>query len=787
LFLLVSIAVFGQKKSVIDLIRSDHAEGVKINGKDLIKVYKGVFKQDYSVLTSDSAYFYPKENAFDAFGHVNINQGDTLNIYSDKLNYNGNTKIAILTDHVRMVDKDATLFTDYLTYNTATRFGTYTGGGKLINKDNVLTSKNGYYYAFTRDSYFRYNVVLTTPDVLIKTDTLRYNTGSRIAYFYGPTDIYGTTGPKTSRDTLYTENGTYNTVTEQAFFGKNNLYRQGTKTLKGDSLFYDKLKGFGKAVKRVTFNDTEQKMTLKGDLGTYFKPEERTVMTENAYGTLVTEETDTTKSDSAKVKMANKAKGKDKTTIQKVDSVFAAKSLISNKTDAKEKPNPDKKEISVVKRDSAVVNKPELSVKAVKPKKNGNSDKKTAAKADTARAFIKPARKTKLDTIYYTADTLETQIVTYKDYKILKENARLAGLPDSTGKIKAALRKKNSKLLFAETPNWFPQDTSYFHRDFFGKPKPAAPRKAGTGKKSAPLDKYRQGRTDSVYAEQKVELSDTTRIRILMAFRHAKLYKSDLQAKADSIFYSASDSTIRCYVHPMIWTQGSQLSGDTIYLQMKNKKLDNMSMFPNAFIANVEKGDSINFNQVAGKKMRGYFYDGKLNKMFIDGNAESIYFSRDSLGKLNGMQRSLSSQIRVNLKDGQVTQLTFFTKPENQYGPPAKLKEDDKVLKSFIWKPKDRPASKESIIPSLNKKPPVKAIAAKGSSKGNSKAPLKTTAQLQTLALKGILKQTGLINSADSLKNTALPALLARDTSAIKANIKNIPLPLVKKDSVKKQ
>src|SRR5882757_232594 len=136
-------------------------------------------------MRSDSAYFHPSANAFEAFGHVNINQGDTLNIYSDKLNYNGNTKVAILTDNVKMVDKDATLTTNYLTYNTATRIGTYTNGGKIVNKTNTLTSQNGYYFAYSRDAYFRYNVVCVTNDALIKTDTMRYNSKTRINYFYG--------------------------------------------------------------------------------------------------------------------------------------------------------------------------------------------------------------------------------------------------------------------------------------------------------------------------------------------------------------------------------------------------------------------------------------------------------------------------------------------------------------------------------------------------------------------------------------------------------------------------
>jgi lipopolysaccharide assembly outer membrane protein LptD (OstA) len=171
--LLIAVAAMCQKKSVVNLIKSKESFGVKINGKDLVKVYQGTFRQDFSTLTSDSAYFYVQENLVDAFGHVVINQGDTLNIYSDKLHYDGNTKIALLTDNVKMVDKDAVLTTNHLNYNTATRIGTYVDGGKLVNKDNTLLSKNGYYFANSHDSYFRYDVSLTTPDALIKTDTMR--------------------------------------------------------------------------------------------------------------------------------------------------------------------------------------------------------------------------------------------------------------------------------------------------------------------------------------------------------------------------------------------------------------------------------------------------------------------------------------------------------------------------------------------------------------------------------------------------------------------------------------
>lgn len=835
LFLLLTVAaVMGQKKSIVKLIKSASSTGLKRGGKDVIKVYQGTFVQDYSTLTSDSAYFYPQDNAFDAFSHVHIQQGDTLNIYSDLLNYNGNTKIAILTNNVKMVDKDATLTTNHLNYNTATRIGTYTDGGKLVNKDNTLLSKNGYYFAFSRDSYFRYNVSLTTPDALVKTDTMRYNTGSKIAYFYGPTNIYGTKGEK-DRDTLYTENGTYNTVNEQAAFGKNNLYKSGTKSLKGDSLFYDKIKGYGRAVKHVTFNDKEQKVTIKGNLGTYFKPEERTVVTQDPYIIMVTEQKDTTKTDSAAkadsvVKKVPSQKKNGTTMAQvikntipvNIDSLTHNKKELQAKADSAIKKLPGQQKngttmAQVVKNtipvnmDSLTANKTKLQAKAdsaikrttpgikttIEKNKNKLLNTKLVSKEkeiikDKVPGKLTSAKDTgkmKIDSIYMSADTIETQILTYKNLKIYQEKQRLAHIRDTTAKPKPPkpkVKEKPSKFLTAMQVGIHAMDTSFYHKDFFGKPKPVVVKKKPVkplSKKQLALDSLRKKQeADSTLAAKLAEPSDTARIRIIMAYHHAKLFKSDLQAKSDSMFYSNSDSTIRCYVNPIIWTEGSQLSGDTVHLQMKHKKLDNMTMFPSAFIVNIEKDDSTHFNQVGGKRMRGFFKDDKLNRMFIEGNAESIYFSRDS-GKMtiSGMERSLSSRIRVDFKDNKATNLAFYSKPQHTYGPLDKFKEDDKILKGFIWKPKERPVSKESIIPSYNKKivtakaPPDKV------SKG--KQPLKKLANGKTVKDSTVTAQPGKLPGLRTRKDSTLKT----DTTKAKITIDTTKVKVIKtgKDSVK--
>ena len=757
----------GQKKSRVELVNSENATGLS---KKLLRVYRGTFKQDFSTLTSDSANFYTEDNKIDALGHVVINQGDTLHIYADKLNYDGNTKIAILTDNVRLVDKDAVLTTNHLTYNTGTKIATYAEGGKLVNKDNTLLSKVGYYFSSSRDAYFRYDVSLKTPDALVITDTMRYNTGSRISYFYGPTHIYSIKKEK-DKDTLYTENGDYNTVTEQAAFGKHNLYTTGTKSLKGDSLFYDKIKGYGRAVKHVTFIDKEQKVIIKGGLGTFFKADDNALVTDDPIVTIITETKDTTKTDSAKAAPAQKKNAITmdelikKTIPGKIDSLSAKQNPISVKADSVVKKLP------ALNKDIKISSSKKQPVAASKAKTGGKVDEKQKDKP-----ILKDVSRIKRDSVYISGDTLETRILTYKDYKLYQENQRLARVIDTNIKIKKPKSiEKPSKLLIASQVGVTIFDTTYRHRDYFGKPKPVAKKPVKPlSKRQLQLDSLvKKHLDDSIMMAKKLEPNDTARIRILIVHHHAKLFKSDLQAKADSMFYSTSDSTIRCYVKPMIWTEGSQLSGDTIHLQMKNKKMDNIAMFPSAFIANIEPKDSLHFNQVAGKKMRGYFKDDKLHQMIITGNAESIYFSRDS-GKttISGMQRSLSNRIKVDFKDSKVTNLSFYSKPDNRYGPLDKVKDEDKILKTFIWKPQDRPISKESILPSYNNKNVHSGKSSPGKTKGG-KPPLK----------KAVDNKAG--GTKSNTKPETIQGLKAVRDSTLKIDtIKVIPSTKPEKDSV---
>ncbi len=108
------------------------------------------FRQGGMWMYCDSAYYYPEKNALDAFGHVKMQQGDTLFVYADKLFYNGDERRARLRcgpseKSVRLINRDVTLTTDSLDYDLGMELGWYAYGGKIDDRINVLTSIYGQY------------------------------------------------------------------------------------------------------------------------------------------------------------------------------------------------------------------------------------------------------------------------------------------------------------------------------------------------------------------------------------------------------------------------------------------------------------------------------------------------------------------------------------------------------------------------------------------------------------------------------------------------------------------
>lgn len=221
------------------------------------------FKHDDWYMYCDSALYYEQSNSFQAYGNVKMEQGDTLFLYGDRLNYDGTTQIAQMRMNVRMENRKTTLFTDSLNYDRVYDLGYYFDGGTLMDDQNVLTSEWGEYNPKTKQAVFNYNVKLVNPDYTLTTDTLRYNTGTNLANIVGPSDIIS------DKSHIYSESGYYNTNTGRVQLFNRSLVMNEGKTMTGDTLYYNEKTGIGEAFSHMQLKDTVNKNMLTGDYGYY--------------------------------------------------------------------------------------------------------------------------------------------------------------------------------------------------------------------------------------------------------------------------------------------------------------------------------------------------------------------------------------------------------------------------------------------------------------------------------------------------------------------------------------
>ena len=267
------------KQTLIYLERSDLVRFDNENLPDIqVLIGNVILRHDDVYLYCDSAHMNQETNSFKAFGHVKIEQGDSLEIYSKRLNYNGNTRIGHLFHDVKMINGEVTLYTDTLIYDRNRNLGYYKCGGKLVDSLNTLVSKHGYYYSNTKIAEFKYDVVGINNSSTIESDTLTYDTETKIATILGPTHIL-----HSDSTTIYSELGWYNSENDQSQLLKKSLINHGKgKTLSGDTIFYDKHLGIGEAFHNVILKDSINKIRLHGHYGYYKEEGEISIITDSA-------------------------------------------------------------------------------------------------------------------------------------------------------------------------------------------------------------------------------------------------------------------------------------------------------------------------------------------------------------------------------------------------------------------------------------------------------------------------------------------------------------------------
>jgi lipopolysaccharide export system protein LptA len=173
-----------------------------------------------------------------------------------------------------------------------------------------------------------------------------------------------------------------------------------------------------------------------------------------------------------------------------------------------------------------------------------------------------------------------------------------------------------------------------------------------------------------LHADTLCVVSDTAMVaQDIFAYKHAKLYRIDLQGAAELAHYSIKDSLLTMVERPILWNEENQLTADTINVLFAEKKISQMILYPNALmVQNADTTSEERFNQAYGRKLMIYFSNGKINIAEIDGNAESIYYmweeSKGKTPRLIGINIGNSAKTKIYFEKSKIKRLVGIENPE---------------------------------------------------------------------------------------------------------------------------
>jgi len=252
--------------------------GAKIFSKDDRQVQ---FEHQGADLWCDVAIFYQKENRLKAIGNILLQQGDSVQMTSGKMDYNGDTKLAKAYESVILESQTSesgnmTLTTDTLRFDREKQEAYYQDFGTVIDSANTLTSEIGRYFMEIKKYQFLDSVHIKNPQYILDSEQLDYYTSSKNAYMYGPSTITG------DAYKIYCERGFYDTKIESGYGIKNTRIDYNNRIIEGDSVYFDKASEFASATNNITVTDTINEGIIRAHYAEVFKAKDSVFATKRA-------------------------------------------------------------------------------------------------------------------------------------------------------------------------------------------------------------------------------------------------------------------------------------------------------------------------------------------------------------------------------------------------------------------------------------------------------------------------------------------------------------------------
>lgn len=622
-----------------------------------------IFYHNGAVITCDSAVRYG-ERRMECYNNVIITQDSTF-IYGDRATYNGLTNtVDVQSPLVKVLDGDATLYTRKFSFNTLDNIGRFSEGGIMRQGDTRLEAEDGYYYSDTHDMIASQSVQMQDSIYKLSTDSVRYNTDEKRAYFFNNTRIWSDEG-----EFLMADQGSYQTETKIYDFTKNSYILTEEQEIRADSIWYDAINELAIMQRDIQIFDKENLSFAFGDYATYDKDDgDRILLTQNPSIASYEQDQDTLYLRADTMLMVT-ALYKESDLEPEVDSLavgeFFADSLVrENFMGGMDRLRPDDADM----REHASRDREVRDREHNHDDHDHNHDHNVAEAPEVEEPAIEPEPTEKQLKAQAKAQAREQ-----------KQAAREAKREARDQKIAQKILDRQNKLL------------AKMGQDSLVVENTAVIIEADTASQIVPPEDI------VTIIEQDTVAVDTASMeqRFFHAFGNVKAYRHDVQMVCDSMVGYSIDSTIHMFGNPIMWNQENQITSEKAVLYSKDQQLDH-ALFTGAPIMAAEV-DSAHYNQIKGREITALFRDNEMYQVDVDGNSQTYYYmTEDSTRLITGFLVAESANITFIIEDRAMETITFYTEPAYTIYPMNKIPDTQSLLlPGFVWQQDRRPEFKD--------------------------------------------------------------------------------------------
>jgi lipopolysaccharide export system protein LptA len=641
-----TLATGTSQKKKIRILNSDLTIKIESDSGEILRFWHNVeMEHEGVIMRCDSAIMLPT-GIFEAFGNTKITSGTTI-ITGDVMIYSEITgKANVKGRIVHLIDSSSTLRTTEVDFDTETEIGYFEHEGTIVDSFRTLESQKGYYYAKRKEFEFIGQVQSDTKDYVLQSDSMKYNSDTKVFTFHSNTHIWSEKGY------LYCDKGWYDSDKNIMFFHRNSYMLTSKQEIFADSIYYEDEGKKGQLYSNVQVTDTAQKTVAMADFADFDMNTENFLMRRNPSIIMYDDKdsvflrADTLYSVTRKMKIPvtkNDSVAKndsvdfpEKKPVAKSDSIdFARKKPVVKRDSvdfAKKKP--------VVKRDS--VDFPEKKPVV----KNDSVDfawKKPVAKRDSVD-FPEKKPVVKSDSVDFPEKkpVAKSDSVTFPEKISTSDTTLTTSVPDS---------------ILPDMPDTMQYVSSVSDSTQY---------------------------VDSAYKE-------------VFAFKNAKLYRSDFQLKSDSMYFNNLDSIWRIYNDPILWNgKQMQITSDSMKFYIINGDLKYADFNGNAMVVLPEGNldTTIYFNQVKSKNMKAHFKNRVLNLFEAMGNAQTLSFSLSDFV----MNTTEAAVFKIYFESGKVHHISYYDGITGNNNPLFLVREDEIKLPGYRWEIDLRPKSGNDVL-----------------------------------------------------------------------------------------